>query len=247
MDEHPEALLNCIAQHHERYGEIQAILSEARSCPGIPVSSLEETHPLIAELVNSNVLPAPAVVSSAGRHNFLFPHFRTSRSRVIVDKARVLLACVRYGERLSTITRIADSAYLLSKLRNYKIIGRKPHSNIKTQYAGAVAAGIGFIEAQSGRFTFHLYDTPENAEAVDLAIEMCSGITESEVHLIVDTSEFRETLSNQQSQELILPAANRAYARTVLERRRLDRQTQTYQRHNDSLVDDLRGVYRVIR
>jgi hypothetical protein len=246
MDEHPELLLNCIAKHHERYGEIQAILEEAKSCPGIPVSSLESTHPLIAELVNSNVLPAPAVVSSAGRHNFLFPHFRTDRSRVVVEKARVLLACVRYGERLSTITRITDPAYLLSKLRQYKTIGRKPHSNIKTQYAGAVAAGIGFIENQGGRFTFHLYETPESLEAVDLAIEMCSGVTESEVHLIADTSQFRETISNQ-PQGLVLPAANRAHARTVLGHRKLDRQSQTYKRHNDALVDDLRGVYRVIR
>ncbi len=71
MDEHPESLLNCIAKNHERYGEIQSILSEAKAFPGISVSSLEKTHPLVAELINSNVLPAPAVQSSAGRHHFL--------------------------------------------------------------------------------------------------------------------------------------------------------------------------------
>jgi hypothetical protein len=246
MDEHPESLLNCIAKHSDRYGEIHSILTEAKSCPGIPVFDLEGTHPLVAELVNSNVLSAPAVESSGGRHHFLFPHIRTDRSMIVLEKARILVACVRYGERFSTITKVLEPVYLLSKLKQYKVIGKKPHSNIKTQYAGAVAAGIGFIENVGGRFTFHLYDTPENLEAVDLAIDMCSGITESEVHLILDPSSFQETLSNEQPQGIILPASNRSHVRTALSRRRLDRQSQTYKRHNDALVDDLRGVYRVI-
>jgi len=197
-------------------------------------------------MVKNTTIPE-TVTEGRERLHFLFPHFRTDRPKVVVEKARVLLACVRYGEKFSTVTRIAKPGILLSQLRHFKTIGMKPHSNIKTQYAGAVAAGIGFIENQNGRFTFHMYDTAENLDAVDLAIEMCSGATESEVHLVLDTSEFRETLSNQQPQGIILPAANRAYARGVLAGRKLDRTTQTFKTHSDSLVDDLRGVYRVIR
>jgi hypothetical protein len=247
IDEHPESMLNCIAKYHERYGEIQAILSEAQSCPGVAVSSLATTHPLVAELVNSNVLSAPAVDSSAGRQHFLFPHIRTSVSKIILEKARFLVSCLRYGQRFSTITRLGDPVEALSRLKTSKMIGRTPHTNIRTQYGPAADAGLGYFEDHGGRFTFRLYETPENMEAIDLAIGIIKGKTESDVHLILDTSELRQSLSNEQPTGIILPASNRANARGVLAGRKLDRTSQTYQRLNAALFDDLRGVHRVIR
>jgi hypothetical protein len=246
IDEHPESLLNCIAKHHDRYAQFQEILSAVKSRPGISVASLETTHPLVAEMLNSNVLCAPAVDSSAGRHHFLFPHIRTEHNKIVVGKARVLVACVRYGQSFSTITKVADPIHLLRILKATKRIGRVPHSNIRTQYAPVADAGLGFIEDHGGRFTFRLYDIPENIEAVDLAIEMCGGQTEAEAHLILDKSELRNSLSNERPTGIILPPSNRGYARGVLQGRRLDPQTQTYQRLNSSLFDDLRGVHRVI-
>lgn len=247
IDEHPESMLNCVAKYHEQYGEIKAILDEIQSCPGIAVSSLAATHPLIAELVNSNVLSAPAVDSSAGRQHFLFPHIRTSASSIVLQKSRFLVSCLRYGQRYSTITRLGDPVEVLSKLRTSKMIGRTPHTNIRTQYSPAADAGLGYFEDHGGRFTFRLYETPENMEAIDLAIGILRGKTESDVHLVIDPSELRQSLSNAQPTGIILPASNRTIARDVLVGRKLDRSSKTYQWHNAALFDDLRGVHRVIR
>jgi hypothetical protein len=247
IDEHPENLLNCIAKHHEQYGEIKDILHQAQSCPGIAVSSLARSHPLVAEMVNSNVLSAPAVDSSGGRQHFLFPHIRTPNSKVVLDKARFIVACVRYGQRFSTITKVGDPVEVLTRLKQYKMIGRTPHSNIHTQYGPAADAGLGYFQDHGGRFSFHLYETQENLEAIDLAIAMCRGQTESDVHLILDTNELRQSLSNEQPTGIILPASNRLNARAVLANRKLDTKTQTYRRFNATLFDDLRGVHRVIR
>lgn len=247
IDEHPESLLNCIAKHQDQYGELQKILSAVRGHPGIPVKSLATSHPLVAELLNSNVLCAPAVDSSSGRQHFLFPHIRTVHNKAVIGKARVLVACVRYGQSFSTITKVANPVDLLRNLRRYKRIGRVPHSNIRTQYAPASDAGLGFFEDHGGRFSFHLYDIPENIEAIDLAIEMCEGQTESEAHLILDTSELRNSLSTEAPSGIILPPSNRGYARDIVRSRKLDPHTKTYQRLNSALFDDLRGVHRVIR
>ncbi|HWE37146.1 MAG TPA: hypothetical protein VG406_11320 [Isosphaeraceae bacterium] len=247
IDEHPESMLNCVAKYHDRYGEIQAILHEAQACPGIAVSSLATTHPLVAELVNSNVLSAPAVDSSSGRQHFLFPHIRTDVSKVVLGKARFLVSCLRYGQSFSTITRVGDPVEVLSRLKQHKMIGRVPHSNIRTQYAPAADAGLGYFKDHGGRFSFHLYETEENLKAVDLAIVMCRGKTESEAHLLLDKNELRKSFADEQPTGIILPASNRANARGVLASRRLDSRSQTYQRFNAALFDDLRGVHRVIR
>jgi hypothetical protein len=66
MDQHPEQLLNFIAKNSGRYDDIAAVFAQARRAPGLPVSELEAVHPIVVEMINANVIAAPAVDSSSG-------------------------------------------------------------------------------------------------------------------------------------------------------------------------------------
>lgn len=247
IDENPEPLLNFIAKRASEYERVHRILAAAKSAPGSPISSLEAADPLVVELVNSNVLSAPAIVSSGGEHSFAFAPYRTNQNRAILEKARIILASVRYGESFSSITRIASATSILQGLRDRKMIGKTPHSNIRSQYAAAANMGVGFVEQVGDRFRFRLYDTDDNLAAVDLAISMCSGAAEDGVHTLMPEGEVRGRLASAGPTGLILPEANRGKARTSIQGRRLNPNTQTAALLGRKLLDDLRGIHRVIK
>jgi len=248
VDENPEALLNLVARKGDDHEEDRRVLRTAQSAPGTPVSDLQRANPLVAELVNSNVLSAPAIVSSNGEHSFAFAPYRTNRPRSLLDKARIIVACVRYGEHFASITQIRSPLFILENLRDRKMIGRTPHSNIGTQYAAAANMGVGFIESVGGRYRFRLYDTEDNLSAVDLAISMCSGATEDDVHTLMPPEEVQQRISSSgRVGGLVLPESNRGRARSGLKSRTLDPRTQTAARLGRELLDDLRGVHRVLK
>jgi hypothetical protein len=246
MDEHPERVLNFCASHSEADAAIRAVFAEAQAAPGIAVADLAKTHPLVLEMIDANIIAAPAVDSSGGRHSFLFPQAHHSVDPAIVNKARVLLACVRYGQKFSTVTKIDDGVYLLERLRDNKLIGKTPHSDIGTQYQPAADLGLGFIETVPGpRFRFRLYDTEDNVTAVQLAIDMARGQTEPPAQRLLGDTEVRATFAQESVAGVILPGANRFHARGARASRRLDPRSKTAQRAQAELLDDLRGVRRV--
>lgn len=247
VDENPESLLNLIARKGDDHEEVRRVLRAAQAKPGTPVRYLERADPLVAELVNSNVLAAPAIVSSTGEYSFAFAPYRTNKPRSLLAKARIILACVRYGEHFSSITKVQSPKWILERLRDLKMIGKKPHSNIGTQYAAAANMGVGFIERVVGRYRFRLYDTDDNLSAVDLAIAMCSGASEDDVHTLMSAEEVQERISSPGPGGLVLPESNRGRARSGLRSRTLDPRTQTAARLGRDLIDDLRGVQRVIK
>lgn len=246
-DENPETLLNFIAKNSGAHGQIEGIFKAARAHPGSPISVLACAAPLVIELVNSNVLRAPAIVSSGGTQSFAFAPFKTTQPRAILEKARIILACVRYGEGYSSITKISDPTAILRGLRNSKMIGRTPHSNIQSQYAAAANMGVGWIEPENGRFRFRLYDTADNIAAVDLAMAMCAGQTEDAASSLLLPSEVQAHFSRAEPGGLLLPEANRSNARDVIVTRKLDPTSRTAARLNRALLDDLRGIHRVIK
>lgn len=246
MEENPETVLNFLAKRPDAHERVQALLKAARSAPGTPINRLGEADPLIVELVNENVLRAPAIVSSGGQQSFVFAPFKTTHPRGILEKARIILACVRYGQGYSSITTISDPSAILRSLRDRKLIGRVPHSNIQSQYAAAANMGVGFIEPENGRYRFRMYDTEDNNAAVDLAIAMCHGATEDVVSPLLSPADVRVQLSAGGPGGLILPEANRLNARNQIKKRQLDPSTQTAARLGQELLDDLRGIHRVV-
>lgn len=246
-EENPETLLNFIAKNPGAHSEIEAVFRAARSHPGAAISTLEQSSPLVVELVNENILRAPAIMSSGGIQSFAFAPFKTTQPRAIVEKARIILACVRYGEGYSSITKISDPSAILKGLRERKMIGRTPHSNIQSQYAAAVNMGVGWIEPDNGRFRFRLYDTEDNLAAVDLAIAMCSGQSEDVSSSLLLPEEVRGYFTRTEPGGLLLPEANRGRARNLIATRTLDPNTRTAARLGRALLDDLRGIHRVIK
>lgn len=247
IEENPEPLLNFMAKRAGEHEQISAVLKVARAAPGSPISFLQTANPLIIELVNNNIICAPAIVSSGGAHSFAFAPFRTNEPRAILEKARIILACVRYGENFSSITQVSSAMSILQGLRDRKMIGRTPHSNIGSQYAAAANMGVGYIERVGDRFRFNLYDTQDNVAAVNLAITMCTGVAEDDAHTLMPPNEVRTRLASVGPQGLVLPEANRANARSSIKNRKLDPTTQTATRLGKQLLDDLRGIHRVIK
>jgi len=246
-DENPETVLNFIAKNPGAHGQIEAVFKAAKAFPGSPISALAHANPLVLELVNENVLRAPAIVSSGGPQSFAFAPFKTTQPRAILEKARIILACVRYGEGYSSITKISDPTAILKGLRDRRMIGRTPHSNIQSQYAAAANMGVGWIETENGRFRFRLYDTEDNLAAVDLAIAMCNGQTEDEASSLLQPAEIQAHFSRSEPGGILLPEANRRHARDTIATRKLDPSTRTAARLGQALLDDLRGIHRVIK
>jgi len=131
---------------------------------------------VLRAVVESGILPTTTVVSSAGPKRFIFTPVQGVRKieKDLLEKAFALISCIRYGQHHATITRLRWSASeLLRRLKSDKRIG--PHSEAQAQYSPLVDLFVGGIEEEvPGRFTFHLYDTPENMKALDIAIHLSS-------------------------------------------------------------------------
>jgi hypothetical protein len=210
--------------------------------PGLSVANLQESHPVVIEMVDANVICAPAVTSAGGTHSFLFPPIRDNVDRAIIQKARVLVACVRYGQHFGGVTKISDPAYLLSRLQDTKLIGRKPHSHIKTQYSPAADLGIGYIQEHAGRYSFHLYDTQDNMAAVQLAIRLVQGATEPPAHRLLAEDEMQLQVSATETR-VVLPEENRQNTRKA--KKTIVPAGASVKAKVESFMDDLRGVRRV--
>jgi hypothetical protein len=97
--------------------------------------------------------------------------------KTILDKARALVSCLRYGNEAATITKIRNPQLILSKLmdstRQHRV---GPHSELKQQYGMLVGKQLGkVIQASGGRYYFELIATPDNLRACRIAIELMSS------------------------------------------------------------------------
>lgn len=95
----------------------------------------------------------------------------------MLEKARAIVACLRYGSEAATITRIRNPLWILNAItdrsRDYKL---KPHSELKLQYGMLVSKQIGRVIAagSSDRYIFQLIPTEDNLRACGIARELLS-------------------------------------------------------------------------
>lgn len=75
---------------------------------------------------------------------------------------------------------------------------------------------------------------------------MCAGRSEDVASSLLLPNEVRQHFSRSEPGGLLLPEANRVRARGVIATRKLDPNTQTAARLGRALLDDLRGIHRVI-
>ena len=169
-DENPEKMI----QLSDKYtsNEVLKAIKSIRSNQGKPVELLN--NPILIEAVANGCLPSPKVSSTSGEKQFLFTPIRGVEvyEKNLLNKARAIVACMRYGETFGNITKIRMPDVFLRSLLDKRYI--RPHSETPTQYAILVKLGVGFTDPEIGtnKHFFRLLETPENLKAIELAIQM---------------------------------------------------------------------------
>jgi hypothetical protein len=91
----------------------------------------------------------------------------------VLQKARAILSCIRYGQHFGTITSIVDPSAIINALIQRGRIG--PHSEIPMQYAILVVENVARVTRDtkfSGRFNLEIVGTEENLKSLRLAADM---------------------------------------------------------------------------
>lgn len=147
--------------------------------PGSDVTNAKD--PLVIQAISGGILPSYRVTSTGGLRVYSFTPYTggllsSDTQKTILDKARSLIACLRYGSEAATITRIRNPLLILNAItdpgRNY---GLKPHSELKLQYGMLVSKQIGRVIQTGERYVFQLIPTEDNLRACAIARELLSS------------------------------------------------------------------------
>jgi DNA-binding transcriptional ArsR family regulator len=170
-DENPEKIMALFDKYPEE--DVSGKIRTIRAYQGRPVDAIND--PVLMEAIRIGCIPTPSVDSSRGRKHFAFTPLKGvgKLEKNLLEKARAIISCVRYGQHFAVITRIDDPLLILRALERRKRIGS--HSEILRQYALLHKLGVGIISKDptsiETRYTFNLLDTPENMRALELAIQ----------------------------------------------------------------------------
>lgn len=193
VEEKPDALLTLAQKFPEDH--IVSALIEVKSRQGVPLELLKSSNfDFITQAVRLGVLCPVQITAAIPERTFLFTPRGGLRKeeRVILEKARAILACVRCGEHYAKVKKIIYPRRILETLRDNKRF-RYSRPDFPEQYGLLVTKQIGFIEPDKGRpsfYNFFLYDTPENIRALDIAIDLLETGQSPISKLEVDAREF---------------------------------------------------------
>lgn len=172
VDGNPSAYLNWATNFPI---EVQTVLSALQGQQGLPLEdSTISGNPALLDAVATGVLMPVQVSGSTGERRFLFAPKGglTPDERTILDKARAIVSCVRYGERYAASRKIKFPRRILETLQENKRF-KKGHPDLFDQYGLLVEKLIGHpIDVGGGRWNFEIDDTVENMKALQVAIEM---------------------------------------------------------------------------
>lgn len=173
VDENPEKYLKWSQNYDD--DEIGDVLKLLTNYQGMPQSSPQVSgKSIVQQGVLSGVFMPVKIKGATGEQGFIFAPKGGLKpeERVILDKARAILACVRYGEHFAAGVPIKYPQLILQQLRDHKQF-KRGHSDLNTQYSLLATKGIGRpFKLQNGRWNFKINDTPENLKALDVAAEM---------------------------------------------------------------------------
>jgi hypothetical protein len=206
-DENPEKLLTLMDAYPDE--DVVGILRAIRGYQGQPIDAINNDVLLAA--ITTGCIPTPTVTSTNGAKRFMFTPLQGvgKLEKSLLEKARAIVACVRYGEHFAGITKIKYPLIILQRLKDNKKVG--PHSEIDRQYVLLQKLGVGVIRKASGystRYMFHLLDTDENERALDMAIEY---LTVKEI--------VRGDPSEADAKKLLLPGSYASPSKTRMELR----------------------------
>jgi len=169
-EEHPTKLFELEKKFKEE--EIATAIRQVRDQQGLSCDDVSDA--ILDTAIKSGFLPTVSVNSTGGEKQFLFTPIEGlgKDMKMIYQKAMAILACVRYGQRYAGMRLVYPPEVLLEALKRNKRIN--PHSEIVTQYSPLVKLRIGKIRKVGSRWSFDLIETPDNLEALDLAIKFAS-------------------------------------------------------------------------
>jgi len=155
--------------------EVSGALKILMEHQGLPVSNpLVSGNAALDDAIQTGVLMPVQIDGATGAKEFLFAPRGglTPQERVILDKARAILACVRYGQMFAAGKRVFSPRLILERLHHYKRF-KRGHPDLRTQYSLLTVKLIGRpIDEGGGRWNFEIYDTDENMKALEVAIDM---------------------------------------------------------------------------
>ncbi|MEA4897553.1 MAG: hypothetical protein VB115_04825 [Christensenellaceae bacterium] len=132
---------------------------------------------LLKRLAQDGAIKPPAITTSHhGENYFLFtptPGYSKLHpgKKNIYEKATALVAAVRQGQLLPREYAIRNPYALLRSLKETKFLRATTEAN--EQYRALLPLRIGYLrETTSGYHQFRLHDTPENQEALEIAIQL---------------------------------------------------------------------------
>lgn len=168
--EQPEALSKLFDRFPE--DDVREQFGRVKDYQGLPV---EGKAGVLGQAVGQGILLANSIRGSGGEASFAFVPYRAGAAqrrmqKVILDKAIILLACVRYGQH-KALHPILMPAAILRKLREGAPL--RASTEASSQYRTAAQEQILRVESVGGGyFRAQLIDTPDNKAAIDLAIDL---------------------------------------------------------------------------
>jgi hypothetical protein len=172
VDGNPTVYLQWTEKFPSKVSEALKILTDHQ---GMPITDpIISSNASLQDAILTGVLVPVRVKGSTGEQEFLFAPRGglTSEERIILDKARAILACVRYGQKFAAGRPILYPKRILETLHDNKRF-RKGHPDLYTQYGVLVEKFIGHpIDEGGGRWNFEIHDTAENMKAFDIAISL---------------------------------------------------------------------------
>jgi hypothetical protein len=201
VDENPEKIYAFVKGHQDN--AVAKLFTKIQSYQGIPEDEVGDD--IVKEAILSGVLLSPTVTSSSGPKRFIFTPVIgfTEEEKIILDKSRAILACVRYGQKFASGTKIKWPRALLQSLLLKKRL--TAHPELKDQYGLLVTKGLGRIEeTTTGFFSFTLNDTKENMKALSFAIQMLEIgetqlpiVDEDKRQILIQNGSYRDPASSR--------------------------------------------------
>jgi hypothetical protein len=171
VDANPIAYLEWAKKYSD---SIAKLLETLTANQGFPLSSfLNSDSPVVSDAILTGVVMPVIIQGSTGKQEFIFAPKGglQPEERTIMEKARSILASVRYGQNFAAGRPIKYPRSLLQKLRDNKRFD-KGHPDLHTQYSLLTEKLIGLPVQEGFGWNFEIIDTPENIKALDIAIDM---------------------------------------------------------------------------
>ena len=206
-DSNPEKALELVKKYGDK--RVRTLVERVRSQQGVPVEQLSGDS-FIREAIRSGLLMAPAVKDK--RFVFTPQQGIVQEETVILDKARAIVSCVRYGQNYAEITKIFSPKAIVDALISRKRL--KPHSEHLQQYGLLAKKGIGRVDQVGSKWQFTISDTPDNMKALQVAKDL------------LETGDAVSQNVDEAAQAKILnPSAS--YSTPVSQRVRINREAKT--------------------